>query len=64
MRLTGGEHLTVEITNPLGPTTELPGAGSGLIGLRERMDLVGGHLEYGLSSHGEFRLHARVPWRP
>jgi signal transduction histidine kinase len=64
VRLTGGEHLTVEITNPLGTTTALPGAGSGLIGLRERMDLVGGRLEYGLSSHGEFRLHARVPWRP
>jgi signal transduction histidine kinase len=67
VRLTGGEHLVVEITNPVPaalPGSALPGAGSGLIGLGERMDLVGGRLEYGRTSHGEFRLWARVPWRP
>ncbi len=64
VRLTGGDHLAVEITNPLGAATALPGAGSGLIGLGERMDLVGGRLEYGISPGGEFRLQARVPWRP
>ncbi|MFI6076096.1 sensor histidine kinase [Actinoplanes sp. NPDC051343] len=42
----------------------LPGAGSGLIGLGERMDLVGGELEFGLTAEGEFRLVARVPWPP
>jgi signal transduction histidine kinase len=66
VRLTGGETLAVEITNPVlaaaGPA--LPGAGSGLIGLRERMHLVGGELEHGRTANGEFRLHARVPWRP
>jgi signal transduction histidine kinase len=66
VRLTGGDSLVVEITNPVPATAaaSLPGAGSGLIGLRERMDLVGGRLEHGRTADGEFRLHARVPWRP
>jgi signal transduction histidine kinase len=55
--------LTVEILNavPLSGTS-LPGAGSGLVGLRERMDLVGGQLEHGRTAGGEFRLYARLPW--
>jgi signal transduction histidine kinase len=44
--------------------TSLPGASTGLIGLRERMDLVGGRLEHGRTAAGEFRLRAEVPWRP
>jgi signal transduction histidine kinase len=66
VRLTGGDSVVVEITNPVPATAaaSLPGAGSGLIGLRERMDLVGGRLEHGRTADGEFRLHARVPWRP
>ena len=66
VQLTGGDSLVVEITNPLSATAaaSLPGAGSGLIGLRERMDLAGGRLEHGRTADGEFRLHARVPWRP
>jgi signal transduction histidine kinase len=66
VRLTVGDGLVVEITNPVPATATapLPGGGSGLFGLRERMDLVGGQLEHGRTADGEFRLHARVPWRP
>jgi signal transduction histidine kinase len=64
VRIERGEQLVVEITNSIGaaPAASLPGAGSGLIGLGERMDLVGGRLEYGRTAAGEFRLAARVPW--
>jgi signal transduction histidine kinase len=58
--------LTVEVTNPLPAGTagrRIPGAGRGLVGLRERMDLVGGRLEHGSTPEGEFRLWAWVPWR-
>jgi signal transduction histidine kinase len=63
----GAAGLVVEVTNPLpggAGVVPLPGAGSGLIGLRERMDLVGGRLEHGRTPDGEFRLHAWLPWRP
>ncbi|GAA0262412.1 sensor histidine kinase [Cryptosporangium japonicum] len=57
--------LAVEITNPFGAANgaPLPGAGSGLIGLGERMELLGGTLEHGRTSSGEFRLCAWVPER-
>ncbi|EXG80693.1 sensor histidine kinase [Cryptosporangium arvum] len=57
--------LAVEITNPVGAANgaALPGAGSGLIGLRERMELLGGTLEHGRTRSGEFRLCAWVPER-
>jgi signal transduction histidine kinase len=60
-----GAELTVEVRNPLTPATttdRLPGAGAGLIGLRERVGLVGGRLEHGRTGGGEFRLQARLPW--
>jgi signal transduction histidine kinase len=67
IRLTGpAPGLSVEITNPLplpGAEPALPGAGSGLVGLRERMDLVGGRLEHGPTPDGEFRLYAWLPCR-
>ncbi|MEV6844745.1 histidine kinase [Actinoplanes sp. NPDC051411] len=65
IRLKGGGQVAVEITNPLSAApAELPGAGSGLIGLGERMDLIDGELEFGPTPNGEFRLSARVPWPP
>ena len=66
VRLDGdAEGLTVGITNPVpaAPAQHLPGAGSGLIGLAERMHLLGGRLEHGRTDTGEFRLHAWLPWR-
>ncbi|MDI2125903.1 sensor histidine kinase [Yinghuangia seranimata] len=65
--------LAVEIVNPLRhgasdlPAPErtaaagLPGAGAGLIGLRERVALVGGRLEHGQDAD-RFRLWAWLPW--
>jgi len=38
--------------------------GSGLIGLAERVELVGGALEHGLNPRGDFVLRATLPWAP
>jgi signal transduction histidine kinase len=57
--------LEVEVTNPVTArpvATRVPGAGTGLVGLRERTDLVGGRLAHGHTPDGEFRLHAWLPW--
>ncbi|GAB7044364.1 MULTISPECIES: sensor histidine kinase [Catenuloplanes] len=58
------DGLSVELTNPAAVSGGLPGAGAGLIGLRERVDLVGGRIEHGWTGTGEFRLRAWLPWRP
>jgi signal transduction histidine kinase len=61
-----GVGLIVEVTNPLpasAAAAQIPGAGSGLIGLSERMNLLGGRLEHGRTPDGEFRLRAWLPWR-
>lgn len=39
----------------------VPGSGTGLIGLSERLELAGGKLESG-ARDGEFRVHAWLPW--
>jgi signal transduction histidine kinase len=61
-----GRELSVEISNPLPPAGSAAlfptTAGAGLIGLRERVDLVGGRLEHGRTDDGLFRLRARLPW--
>ncbi|UGY92143.1 sensor histidine kinase [Streptomyces gobiensis] len=59
-----GTDLTVRVSNPLpaGVTApEIPGAGAGLTGLRERVELDGGTLEHG-STDGTFTLWARLRW--
>ncbi|MFF5171503.1 sensor histidine kinase [Micromonospora sp. NPDC000089] len=68
VRLAGrpGDGLTVEIRNPwpVGAETgaRLPGAGTGLIGIAERVSLAGGRLEHGRDAAGHFRLAAWLPW--
>jgi signal transduction histidine kinase len=37
------------------------GAGHGLLGMRERVHLVGGRFEAGSRAQGGFRVHARFP---
>ncbi|WP_244843994.1 sensor histidine kinase [Actinocatenispora sera] len=64
--LTGapGDRLVVEVTNPLPATPGtpvLPGTGTGLIGLTERVRLAGGELDHGAAA-GWFRLHAWLAW--
>ncbi|ADB54061.1 sensor histidine kinase [Conexibacter woesei] len=39
----------------------LPGAGTGLVGLAERVTLAGGELEHGPDARGDFRLLATLP---
>jgi signal transduction histidine kinase len=59
-----GAGLTIELRNrlPVGRTdAEIPGAGSGLIGLAERAVLSGGRLEHGPTVDGDFRLWAWLP---
>lgn len=63
---TPGGDLTVEIRNQLpvvGARSDVPGAGAGLVGLAERVQLAGGELAHGPTTDGDFRLWARLPWR-
>ena len=59
-----GEGLTVEAVNPLGVFggTTVPGSGTGLVGLSERVSLAQGRLSHGPTPDGEFRLTAWLPW--
>ncbi|BCL15920.1 sensor histidine kinase [Micromonospora sagamiensis] len=63
-----GEGLTVEIRNrwPLGerPDPQIPGTGTGLVGIAERVHLAGGRLTHGRDTSGDFRLAAWLPWQP
>jgi signal transduction histidine kinase len=61
-----GDGLTVQLDNPQAvgsePHAALPGGGTGLVGLLERVGLAGGHLEHGWTPAGDFRLRAWLPW--
>jgi signal transduction histidine kinase len=58
---TPGSALRVDVTNPLGAPTEIPGAGTGLVGLTERVRLAGGRLDHRATAT-EFVLTASLPW--
>ena len=68
LRLEGaaGEGLTIEVRNPLpvltAAATQIPGSGTGLVGLSERAMLSGGRLDYELEEDKGFRLRAWLPW--
>lgn len=61
-----GNGLTIELRNRLpvgdGNREPIPGAGTGLVGLAERVGLAGGRLEHGLTEDGDHRLWAWLPW--
>ena len=59
-----GEGVTVRVTNmrPVAAGSLLPGAGAGLVGLRERVQLVGGRLATGPTAEGGWRVDAWLPW--
>ncbi|MEV3925535.1 sensor histidine kinase [Actinomadura coerulea] len=64
--LAAGAELDIEIVNavpPGPPALPLPGSGTGLLGLAERVALLGGTLEHGRGGDGRFRLRARLPLR-
>nr|RZI34773.1 Oxygen sensor histidine kinase NreB [Cryobacterium sp. SO1] len=42
--------------------TEMRGSGVGLLGLRERAELAGGSLDYGIDRGDRFVVTARLPW--
>lgn len=58
--------LTIEVGNrlPVGAAArpEIPGAGTGIVGLTERASLAGGRLEHGRTAEGDYRLWAWLPW--
>jgi signal transduction histidine kinase len=61
-----GEGLAIEVRNPApvpaAGAPDIPGSGTGLVGLAERAKLSGGRLEHGLGEHGDFQLRAWLPW--
>ncbi|WP_327745733.1 histidine kinase [Streptomyces europaeiscabiei] len=58
----GPPATLVEVTNPPGtPRTDTVGSGYGLVGLRERVAALGGHLDSGPAGAGAWRLAARIP---
>jgi signal transduction histidine kinase len=61
-----GYGLEIDVRNPTPALatgeSKIPGTGAGLLGLTERATLSGGRLEHGLDEHGDFRLHAWLPW--
>ncbi len=63
VRLSGDPErgLDVLVRNPLGFATSTPGAGLGLVGLRERAELAGGHLDHWRDGSA-FVLHGWIPW--
>jgi signal transduction histidine kinase len=70
LSVTGSDHhcpLVVEVTNGRsrapGPAdaTSIGGTRTGLIGLAERLALVGGTLEHGTNASGDYVLRATVP---
>lgn len=60
----GGATIEVRNRAPLTPVPSpaLPGSGSGLIGLGERVELVGGELRHEVADGGDFVLAATLPW--
>jgi signal transduction histidine kinase len=59
-----GAGVTVRVTNvrPVAAGSLLPGAGAGLVGLRERVQLAGGRLSTGPTTDGGWQVEAWLPW--
>jgi signal transduction histidine kinase len=56
--------VELSVTNPIGaPATRQDGTGHGVVGMRERADLLGGSLE-AAGEAGRFRVHAWLPVAP
>lgn len=60
----GGVTVVVANRRPVAADSFLPGSGSGLTGLRERVELQGGTLRSGPMENGGWRVRAWLPWPP
>lgn len=57
-----GSRLLIQVTNPLAEgSAGLPGSGTGLVGMTERVRLAGGTLDHRATAR-EFTLRAWLPW--
>lgn len=59
--------IVIDATNPIPPEVAASPQGTlrGLVGLAERVELLGGTLRHGVeSSGGVFHVHAELPWNP
>jgi signal transduction histidine kinase len=54
------DAVELDISNPASDAPAAPGGGYGLMGMRERAELLGGSLEAGAVEDG-FRVHVRIP---
>jgi len=55
-------HLDIEVTDTgTAAAGTLPGVGHGIVGMKERANLLGGTLEAGPRPEGGFRVRARLP---
>lgn len=62
-----GADLVVRVGNPRPVRREqpgLPGARVGLVGVRERVEMLGGTLTTGEDANGGWLVEARLPWTP
>lgn len=57
----GTVHITVTNTAPTRPALPLPGAHQGLVGLRQRAELLGGALRHGPTDDGGYELRLTIP---
>ena len=57
-------HLSVRNAAPAGPAPVAPGAGVGLVGMRERAESLGGSFAASATPDGGFVVEAVVPYRP
>ncbi|MFJ4082827.1 sensor histidine kinase [Streptomyces iakyrus] len=53
--------VTITNTPPTRPSLSLPGSQQGLVGLRERADILRGTLEAGPTAQGGYRVRLRIP---
>ena len=59
------EEIVIEVRNPLAAGSPASASGGhGLIGMRERLEAVAGHLSAGPDGAGDWLVHAVVPRRP
>jgi signal transduction histidine kinase len=61
--ITTANHLPRQ-SSPAQPGTEPARAGTGLSGIRERVEHHGGTMAAGVDPHGAFRVSIRLPWAP